>query len=461
MIERSRRGKRHAARRGSLSVRPKAPYGYRYLSKAESGGQPRYEVVPEEARVVQQVFSWVGRERWTLGAVVRQLQRDGVRTATGKPTWTRAALGNMLNNPTYIGRAAYGCRRSGPWRPPLRPYRNRGTFPRHPTTPTPVPQSEWLSIPVPAIIGEATFAVVQEHLAENRKRVREHLGPAGSKRLLVCARCGYSYYYRYCRETRRRAVHEYHYYRCRGTDACQYGGVKRCNNRPVSAEAVEAAVWAQVCTLLAQPDRLAVEYQRRLRAPQERPDREAATLRAARARAQQGIARLIDSYADGLITKEEFTPRVERLRRRMALLDEQLAQQRSDDECVADLHRAVGRLEDFARLVRTGLQEADQAAKREILLAVVKRIEVDVDAIRIVFNVTPHAAGPPTGHILRDCLYGAGGLAPVAAVSAGRATRPGRGGRLRCAWLVPPRDIGASTKRSTNAPCRLGRATKS
>jgi site-specific DNA recombinase len=304
---------------------------------------------------------------------------------------------------------------------------------------------------VPAIIDEATFAIVQEHLAENRRRVRQHLGPAGSKRLLarllLCACCGYSYYYSYCRETRRRTVHEYHYYRCRGTDACQYGGVKRCTNRPVSAEAVEDAVWAQVCALLAQPARLAAEYERRLRGPQEQPDRDAVTLQAARARAQQGIARLIDSYTDGLITKEEFTPRVEHLRRRAALLDEQLAQQQAEEVRVADLQHAVGRLEDFARLVRTGLQEADQATKRAILLAVVKRIEVDADAIRIVFNVPPHASGPPTGPILRDCLHGARYLEAVAGVRERHARAP------RCArCLSTPPLTGALPRPSHGVP---------
>ena len=40
-----------------------APYGYRYVGKAEGGGEARYEIVLEEARVVRQVFAWVGRER--------------------------------------------------------------------------------------------------------------------------------------------------------------------------------------------------------------------------------------------------------------------------------------------------------------------------------------------------------------------------------------------------------------
>src|SRR5262249_50485262 len=82
--ERSRRGKRHAARRGSVNVLCGAPYGYRYLSKHAGGGQAQYQVVLEEARVVRQVFEWVGRDRLSLREVGRRLREQRVPSAKGK-----------------------------------------------------------------------------------------------------------------------------------------------------------------------------------------------------------------------------------------------------------------------------------------------------------------------------------------------------------------------------------------
>ncbi len=49
IMERSRRGKRHAARRGSVSVLCGAPYGYRYIGKHEGDGQAYYQVDFEQA----------------------------------------------------------------------------------------------------------------------------------------------------------------------------------------------------------------------------------------------------------------------------------------------------------------------------------------------------------------------------------------------------------------------------
>ncbi len=53
ILERSRRGKRHAAKSGEVCVLSGSPYGYRYISKQDGDGQARYEVSPEEAQIVR------------------------------------------------------------------------------------------------------------------------------------------------------------------------------------------------------------------------------------------------------------------------------------------------------------------------------------------------------------------------------------------------------------------------
>lgn len=60
ILERSRRGKLHAARQGKVSVFGQSPYGYRYVRREEDGEETRYEIELEEARVVRQMFQWVG-----------------------------------------------------------------------------------------------------------------------------------------------------------------------------------------------------------------------------------------------------------------------------------------------------------------------------------------------------------------------------------------------------------------
>src|SRR5438552_2306441 len=92
---RQRGGKRHAARSGVVNVLSGAPYGYRYVAKYAGGGQARYELVPDEARLVRQVFDWVGRDRLTIGEVCRRLTRAGEVTRTGKTVWDRSVVWGM------------------------------------------------------------------------------------------------------------------------------------------------------------------------------------------------------------------------------------------------------------------------------------------------------------------------------------------------------------------------------
>jgi len=125
ILERSRRGKRHAAQVGNVTVLSGAPYGYRYVSKHEGGGKARYDIREEEARVVRQVFTWIGQERLSIGEVCRRLQRAEERTRTGRTQWDRSVVWGILKNPAYKGTAAFGKTRTGPLRPRLRAQRNR------------------------------------------------------------------------------------------------------------------------------------------------------------------------------------------------------------------------------------------------------------------------------------------------------------------------------------------------
>src|ERR1700745_3577120 len=143
IIERHRRGKRHAARVGVVNVLSGAPYGYRYVPKYAGGGQARYEILPDEARVVRQVFAWVGHDRLTIGEVCRRLPQAGEVTRTSKTVWERSVVWGILKNPAYQGTAAFGKTRQEPLRPRLRAQRNRPVQPRRAGPPTDLPPRDW------------------------------------------------------------------------------------------------------------------------------------------------------------------------------------------------------------------------------------------------------------------------------------------------------------------------------
>lgn len=142
IMERSRRGKRHAAQVGTVSVLSGAPYGYRYVSKHDGAGEARFDILLEEARVVRQVFTWVGRDRCSIGEVCRRLTVAKEQTRTGKTVWDRATVRDMLHNPAYKGAAAFGKTRLESLRPRLRAQRGRPLQPRRAVSTQDVPRED-------------------------------------------------------------------------------------------------------------------------------------------------------------------------------------------------------------------------------------------------------------------------------------------------------------------------------
>jgi hypothetical protein len=294
----------------------------------------------------------------------------------------------MLQNPAYAGRAAFGRTRSVPLQARCRAARGRPAQSRRGYSPRATPEQEWISIPVPALVDEALFAAAQEQLRENRRRARIPL--KGSRYLLqgliVCARCGYAYYGR--TNDARNA-----YYRCSASDAYRWGGTRLCANREVRMDRVDQAVWAEVVQVLHEPERVAQEYRQRLQpAP---PAEEARGVETQLAKLQRGRARLLDAYTEGLVEKAEFDTRMTQVRGRIQQLEQQARQLRDLEQEDQELRLLAGSLDRFAAQVREGLAAADWATRREIIRALVKRVEIDQEQVRVVFRISPTTPRAP------------------------------------------------------------------
>ncbi len=391
--ERSRRGKLHAARQGSVAVLSGAPYGYRYVSIHEAGGQARYEIVLEEARVVQQIFEWIGRERCSIGEVTRRLCAQGAVTRTGKTWWDRTTVWGILKNPAYKGEAAFGKTKTGPLRPRLRPQRGAHELPRRAYSSYDVSREEWISISVPALISVELFESVAEQLAQNKKRRVSSTREARYllQGLLVCKQCGYAFYGKpVSRKTGKGEKRDYAYYRCIGTDAYRFGGQRICQNKQVRTDLLEEAVWKDVCGLLSDPQRIEEEYQRRLKPAKKGTGWSSLDqLHARIAKSKRGVARLLDAYEEGLLEKDEFEPRIRQAKERLAKLKKQADIQAGTEQQRNELRLIIGRIQDFADAVRAGLEEASEPARRDIIRALVKHIEVDEQHVRVVYKVQP------------------------------------------------------------------------
>jgi site-specific DNA recombinase len=215
-----------------------------------------------------------------------------------------------------------------------------------------------LRIPVPALVSPELFAIVQEQLAENRQRQRAAL--AGARHLLqgllVCKICGYAL----CGHASARRSGGY--YRCLGGQGRRFvGGRRVCQAPPLRMADLDGAVW-------------------------------------------NDVEHLIDSYANGLLEKEEFEPRMRRAREQLARLQAEAKIQADRQAEQGELKLLVSRLQDFADHVKAGLQEMGWERRREVIRTLVKRIEVEEQSIRIIYRVNlPPFAKTPKGGLAQHC----------------------------------------------------------
>jgi len=108
---------------------------------------------------------------------------------------------------------------------------------------------------------------------------------------------------------------------------------------------------------------------------------------------RRGIGRLIDSYAEGVIEKKEFEPRIAGLKQRMSQLQERHQAAREAAETERDLALVISRLEDFSAKVTTSLDNLNRFGMQDIIRTVVRRIEIDESRIEVIFRV-PSPDGP-------------------------------------------------------------------
>ena len=422
ILERSRRGKLHAARRGSVSVLSQAPYGYTYVSKRQTGGEAQLNDRLEQAPTVRQIFQWVGVEQLSLAEVCRRLHKQGICAPRGGAFWDRTTLLSLLRNPAYQGTAAYGKHYAGPRRPRPRPQRGASEQPRRPRSIYRVPPEKWLAIPVPALVDADLFAAAGRQLDENRRRAR-----IGNREprfllqgLLVCSSCGYAY----CGLTpgggNPQGSHDhpaaYAYYRCGGAGlrrelrgAAARTGEPACASPSLRMGALDEAVWRDVRSLLADPGRIEQEFQRRLKPPDgdDAQDPQRRRTAAAAAGARRAIARLIDAYRDGLVERGEFEPRLAAERSRLAKLETEVQSQLAAEDARREMRLVIDSLATFSEQVKTGLADADWQMRRELIRALVKRVEIGPQAIRVVYkvNLNPFDPSPDKGHLSDCCVH--------------------------------------------------------
>ena len=394
IAERSRRGKLHRARQGSLNMISRPPYGYRLVRKTEVC-DARLEIDAAEATVVRRIFDLYVQEGLTMNAVARRLDAEGIPPRHAD-RWPTATVAVVLRNEAYVGKAAYlkTVGTGGPARRNRTGRRQAGRV-RRTTGRTARRREDWIELPVPAIIEAVVFERAQRRRAENRRfSPRRTTEPTLLQGLCVCAECGYAMG-RQSGSGGRSGPR--HYYRCHGIDAWRRPQGAVCDNPPARAGELDAAVWKAVLGLLGDPELVRSEIERRLAAAHDtaRHDRRMAELRAESCRNQARMSRLLDAYQEGLVALDELRDRNAPLQTRdraiRAELDA-LTTSKLDRESQLALATNV---QTFLDRMRTAARTLSVPERQRIVRLLVREVRIGKDSVTVCHTIPLTDPPPP------------------------------------------------------------------
>ncbi len=388
IAERMRRGRLAKLRAGTLLPWTRPPFGYRL-----DPGRPRdpaaVRAEPGEAVLVAQLFDWYLEPHATVYQLARRLTDLGVMTPTGKPRWNAASVRGILRNPAYTGQALTNRTRVVPAR-----RRKSALLPVGPgESHAPRPPEDWITVPVPQLVSEETFAQVQAKLDTNQQSAARNTRHEYLLRALVsCGACRLS-----C--TARQTGAGYHYYLCRGrTDPLRAAQRQRCQARYIPAGQLDELVWADLCALLTDPaqvTRALTRAQGGAWLPQELQARQAA-IRRALTQLDHQQQRLLDAYLAEVIQLAELQHKRQDLDRRRATLQAQQRQLDAAAQQRLEMRDIASGIEAFSQTIRDGLATATFAQRRLLAELLIDRVIVTGDQVEIRYALPTSPDGPHT-----------------------------------------------------------------
>ena len=395
ILERSRRGKRHRAHSGEISVMSNAPYGYRYIRKTDEA-PAAYLVDGAEANVVRRVYEMYTVEGLSIGEVARRLNAESI-PARKSGRWERSVVWGVLRNPAYRGFACFGKTRASARTRIMRPQRRRGVTTPSTTAGHERPREEWIEIPVPALVSEESFARAQELLRENKIRSRRRtVAPSVVQGLVSCAKCGYAF----SRTSTQTSVRKLHYYKCIGSDSWRKLGGPVCDNRRlIRQELLDQIVWAEVIRLLEEPALIEQELDRRLAAARSCDPTRKREQRLQRelTHVGKGIDRLLNAYQEGLLSIEQLRERMPLLRQRQQAFQAELQAIADQTGDRAALLRLAETLTAFLARLRSAAETLSVTERQRIVRLLVKDVLIGEDTITIRHSIPIPSRPPQSG----------------------------------------------------------------
>ncbi len=383
--ERTRRGKLHRMRQGEL-VSGQRVFGYEYVKR--KGEIPaHFEIIETEADVVRKIYHWYVYDGLALRAIAMRLRDAAIPTVRGG-RWSGANIGRVMRNSLYIG-TGYAHKIEA-----VEPKDRRQGYRKYlKSSQRKRPKEEWIPFSAPKIVDDEIFELAQQRFQRNRdlaaRRTKRNYLLRG---LLTCECCQKAMF----AETQSKSYMCGYSRRAHAEDS----GVGPCENkRRLPVGQLDELIWREVVKLLKKPAMLKKHYPNlrekiHPRATGGSPDK----LDAKIGEVEKQIKRANNLFIRGMLDQASHTAKYSELTDKLRHLQAQREKAAADSMDQKEAAELLRSFTSFAKIIKSRLNTADFATRRNIVEQVVKRVIIGKSVITI-----EHIA-PCERHQLRNNL---------------------------------------------------------
>lgn len=355
--ERSLRGKRGKAAQGKIIADAK-PFGYTFDKELSN-----YIINEPEADIVRQMYKWLTEDRVGTAIICKRLNEIGVPSPRLKKPWIVSAVYRLLTNPIYKGTHVamrYQYQKVG---------LNKRVKTRR-------PESEWITVPVPAIVDVDCWQAAQQQLKDNKSLAKRNLKHEQLLNGLVyCAKCGRKMTIAYAGKS----TDPKSYYVCMSqrSNSYVYSERERCDARRVPTELLDNAVYDHLAGLSQNP-RLIRQYITGRPHPANIQN-----LHTAYERLKENEARLIKQqetvlrwYRQQMITDEQGQQQLEEIRARLQDVEQNKSKLRAEIQAISPAlspAEIIAAIQDHFRNEDSPYEEKRSAVRQVLEKVIVER----------------------------------------------------------------------------------------
>jgi site-specific DNA recombinase len=330
--------------------------------------------------VVKMIFNWVDKEGLTQRKIIKRLQELNIQPRKSKRgVWSTSTLTTLLRNKTYIGEAKWG----GSYSVVPKNPKVKDTYRKNKKSSRKVkPESEWYTIPVPAIIEKEVFYRVRKRIEANyilsiRNTKNEYLLTG----VIYCT-CG-----------KRRTGEgpqngKYLYYRC--CDRINnFPFPKTCEEKGIDAKIADHLVWNSISELLCSAKLIEKQIQRFEAARKnklEHPEEETDIIEKEISKLKVEEERYCKAYGSGVFAIEKLAEYLLPIKEKISSLESQInriKQIKSENAAMKMKIPNKEQIHEFTEKTRTAIKDLNFEQKKSIIRNVISKIEGTPQKLKI------------------------------------------------------------------------------